>query len=236
MRRVSALCVAAALTLAGASTAFASNGNALNSGSANPLTVAVYGDAPYGVNPADTSQFEATPAFIGAVNSDPKVRLVVHVGDIHSGKQFCTEAYDRSVADLWTQFKDPLVYTPGDNEWTDCHKKAQGGGVYNSATGQIDFEHDAKGNLAGYAGGDPIANLELVRRIFFPTPGLTLGAHPQVVLSQAQFAAFDQAHPADKKYVENVLWVQSGIVFVTINLPGGSNNDTDVWYKAPGET
>src|SRR3954471_4736066 len=107
MRWISALGIAAALALASAPAAFASNGNALNSGSAHPLTVAVYGDAPYGINPADTSQFQATPAFVEAVNQDPKVRLVVHVGDIHSGKQFCTEAYDRAIFDLWTRFKDP---------------------------------------------------------------------------------------------------------------------------------
>jgi hypothetical protein len=41
----------------------------------------------------------------------PKVDLVLHVGDIHSGKQYCTQAYDQSIFDLWPQFEDPLVYT-----------------------------------------------------------------------------------------------------------------------------
>jgi hypothetical protein len=40
----------------------------------------------------------------------------------------------------------------------------------------------------------------------------------------------------DSKYVENVMWLQSGVLFVTINLPGGSNNDQDVWYGASTET
>lgn len=35
------------------------------------FTYAVYGDAPYGVNPTDTSETEATPAFIDAVNAAP---------------------------------------------------------------------------------------------------------------------------------------------------------------------
>src|SRR3954453_16594587 len=198
MRWISALGIAAALTLASAAAAFASNGNALNSGSANPLTVAVYGDAPYGVNQAYTSQFQATPAFVDAVNRAPKVRLVVHVGDIHSGKQFCTEAYDRSVSDMWTQFKDPLVFTPGDNEWSDCHKVNQGGGLYNPGTGMIDYVRDSGGQLVDYAGGDPPANLALVRSIFFPEPGLTLGARKEHVVSQADAA--DPAHPADAEY------------------------------------
>ena len=32
------------------------------------------------------------------------------------------------------------------------------------------------------------------------------------------------------------MWVDAGVVFVTINLPGGSNNDQDVWYGAATET
>ena len=194
------------------------------------LTVAVYGDAPYGTSFTDTAQLLATPAFIESINADPDVALVLHVGDIHSGKQLCTEAYDRQVFDLWTAFEDPLVYTPGDNEWTDCHKAGEGGGTYNATTGQIDFVLDASGNAVDYANGDPIANLDLVRSIFFSHPGVTLGKR-QPVLSQGQY--FHPLHPSDGRYVENVMFTRSRVLFVTINLPGGSNNDTDVWYGAP---
>ena len=45
--------------------------------------------------------------------------------------------------------------------------------------------------------------------------------------------AHDRAHPADGAYVENVMWEQSKTVFVTMNVPGGSNNDTDAWYTQP---
>ena len=197
-------------------------------------TIAVYGDAPYGTTPTDTTETAATPGFIAAVNADPDVELVVHVGDIHSGKQYCTEAYDRTIADLWTSFKDPLIYTPGDNEWTDCHKSAEGGGVYNATTGQIDFVLDAAGQKVDYAGGDPVANLALLRSIFFQRPGRTLGGGNKLVLSQATL--FDPRHPSDRKYVENVMWEQNRVLFVTLNLPGGSNNDQDVWYGAPTES
>ena len=196
-------------------------------------TLAVYGDAPYGTTPTDTEQFVATPAFIDSINADPDVDLVIHVGDIHSGKQYCTEAYDRSVAALWTQFQDPLVYTPGDNEWSDCHKKAEGGGAYNASTGQIDYVLDAMGAPVDSAKGDPVANLDLVRSIFFAQPGVTLG-HRKLVLSQGML--FDPLHRSDAKYVENVIWMQSGVLFATVNVPGGSNNDQDVWYGAPTET
>jgi len=203
-----------------------------NSGS--KLTLAVYGDAPYGTGPTDNSQTLATPAFVSNVNADPSISLVLHVGDIHSGKQYCTEAYNRTVFELWRGFQDPVVYTPGDNEWTDCHKLAEGGGAYNASTSQIDYVLDASQNPVNFAKGDPIANLALVRTIFFPTPGVALGGGAKTVLSQAQY--FDAAHPTDATFVENVMWLDSQVLFVTINLPGGSNNDIDVWYGAPSPT
>ena len=198
------------------------------------LTLAVYGDSPYGTTPTDTSQLTATPGFVDSINADPDVSLVTQIGDIHSGKQFCTQAYDQSVYDLWTKFADPLVYTPGDNETTDCHKVAEGGGVYNPTTQTIDYVLDANGNPVDYAKGDPVANLDLIRSTFFARPGRTLGTRKQIVLSQS--LAYDRRHPSDRKFVENVLWYQAGVVFVTINLPGGSNNDTDIWYGTPTES
>ncbi|HEY9611914.1 metallophosphoesterase [Allocoleopsis sp.] len=220
-----------ALALVTGKAALAGNGTPINPHSDNVLTVAVFGDSPYGTSPTDTSQTQALPAFINSINADPKVDLVLHVGDIHSGKQYCTEAYDRTVYSLWTGFKNPLIYTPGDNEWTDCHKVGEGGGAYNKTTQQIDYVRDAQGNLVDYAGGDPIANLELIRSIFFANPGYSLGGRKQQVQSQAKY--FDPAYPTDAKFVENTIWMQSKVLFVTINLPGGSNNDTDVWYGAP---
>jgi hypothetical protein len=193
--------------------------------------LAVYGDSPYGTTPTDTVQTVLTPHFISAVNADRKIDLVLHVGDIHSGKQYCTEAYNRTIFEMWTAYKKPLIYVPGDNEWLDCNKAGEGGGAYDSTTGQIVYVVDASGNPVDYAKGDPIANLDLIRSIFFSQPGRTLGGGHKFVISQA--LAYDRAHPSDKKYVENVIFVQSNVLFVTINLPGGSNNDGDVWYAAP---
>jgi hypothetical protein len=218
MRHALALAAAVIIALTLSVTAFAGH-----PGDSDVQTLAVFGDAPYGVNPTDLAQLAASPAFIDSVNADPNVSLVIHLGDIHSGKQWCTEAYDRTIVDLWTRFVDPLVFTPGDNEWSDCHKKGQGGNVL-----------DANGTPVDYANGNPVANLALVRSLFFPQTGWTLGQHPQRVLSQGDFV--DTRHPADAHYVENVMWVQAQTLFVTVNVPGGSNNDTDPWYGAAAMT
>ena len=82
-------------------------------------------DSPEGPNPGDPRQIEATPAFIRALNRDPKVELVLFAGDIHSGSGYCTQAYNQRILDLWSELRDPLVYTPGDNEWTDCQKSKE---------------------------------------------------------------------------------------------------------------
>jgi Calcineurin-like phosphoesterase len=209
----------AVATVFGSICLLAQNGTPINPNSKNALTLAVYGDSPYGTSPADTVQTDLTPSFIDSINRDPKVTLVLHVGDIHSGSQYCTESYDRTIADLWTGFKNPVVYTPGDNEWADCHKKKQGGHLG-----------------VNYADGDPLANLDLVRAIFFANPGYTLGGRHKQVLTQAQ--QYDPAHPEDAEYVENVMWEQSQVLFVTLDVPGGSNNDADPWFSdsPPAET
>ena len=196
----------------------------------NKTTVAVIGDMPYDKNPKDTAEFDANPAFIAAINGDKDVSMVLHAGDSHSGSQYCTLDYDAAIYNQWTAYKTPLVYTPGDNEWADCHKKKEGGGSYDKATGTIHHVQDASGRVINYAGGDPLANLELVRSIFFSPADKTLGG-AMTVHTQAQ--ELDAAHPADSGFAENVWFEKAGVLFVTLNIPGGSNNGTDPWFGAP---
>ena len=107
MRHGAAVAALGLIPIAGASAAKTGNG----------FTMAVFGDSPYGNSVAgDHTQLDATPGFIKAVNADPQVSLVGFVGDIHSGSDFCTEAYDKQIRDASKAFRDPLVYTPGDNK------------------------------------------------------------------------------------------------------------------------
>ena len=183
----------------------------------NTLAFAVYGDSPY-LDPSvpdRAAEFKATPAFIDTINADPSIQAVVHVGDIHSGSEACTVAYDQAIFQYWTAFQRPLIYTPGDNEWSDCTKTKE-------LAGKDVYGHGPDFN------GDPLIHLGFVRNIFFKNPGWTLGQHPMQVISQA-IAPHDPRFPTDTQFVENVIWEQSKTVFVTVNLPGGSNNDTDTW-------
>ncbi|MDD5117941.1 MAG: hypothetical protein PHP90_05060 [Sulfuricurvum sp.] len=192
--------------------------------------VALIGDLPYGTSPTDVSQYNAMPTFIASINQDKQVSAILHAGDIHSGKQYCTEEYDRNISTLFGTYNKPLIYTPGDNEWTDCHKKKEGGGAYNSTTTQIDYVLDANNNPIDYASGNPVDNLNLIRALFFANPGTTLGTAMSV---HSQAVDYDHAYPNDANFSENVWWEKDGVLYVAVNIPGGSNDDTDPWYGAP---
>lgn len=114
---------------------------------------AVIGDVPYG-----TAQIAAFPGWVSEINAaDPE--FTVHVGDIKNGSSRCDDAYYREIKADFDQFVGPLVYTPGDNEWTDCHRANNGS--YN-----------------------PLGRLAFDRSVFFSQPGTSLGQNPMTVTSQ----------------------------------------------------
>ena len=178
----------------------------------------------------------STPRRPSSTRSTPTPRssCVMHVGDIHSGKQFCTEAYDRSIFDLWTQFQDPLVYTPGDNEWTDCHKAPRAAARTTRRRSRSTTCSTPTATRSTTPSGDPVANLDAGPLDLLPAARRDARAAQEA--RAVPGAGLRPPHPTDAKFVENVMWVQSNVLFVTINLPGGSNNDTDIWYGAPTMT
>ncbi len=99
--------VAAAVTLVPAAPASAGD----KGSSARRTTVAVIGDVPYG-----TDQEARFGDLIGAVNRDRNVDTVVHVGDFKSGSTTCTDERFDAARAAFDTFRDPVVYTPGDNE------------------------------------------------------------------------------------------------------------------------
>ncbi len=113
------------------------------------------GDMPYH-NPEDLVKFQKTITTINEENP----AFTIHVGDIKNGKTKCSDQYYKTILDLFNQFKAPLVYTPGDNEWTDCH-------------------------TAECGGYDPVERLEALRKLYFRNEQ-SLGQKPMKLISQGK--------------------------------------------------
>ncbi len=79
------------------------------------------GDMPYYL-PEDYARFDNV---IDTVNAE-KPDFTVHVGDTKSGGAPCSDEVLQRTWDSFSKFDHPLIYTPGDNEWTDCHRSAAG--------------------------------------------------------------------------------------------------------------
>lgn len=110
----------------------------------------VIGDIPYGA--AEIAKF---PAHIQDLNADTALKFVTHVGDIKNGSSVCSDEYFKYIRAEFDTFEHPLIYTPGDNEWVDCHRTNNG--AYN-----------------------PLERLAKLREIFFNEPGKALGANMPV--------------------------------------------------------
>jgi len=78
------------------------------------FTFAIIGDAPY--KSREEPHFERMMERIDRED----VAFTIHVGDIGAGGVACSDAYYEKTLRQFERSRAPLVYTPGDNEWTDC--------------------------------------------------------------------------------------------------------------------
>jgi hypothetical protein len=106
-----------------------------------PLRFFAVGDLPY-----SDSEKEPLRALLAAaaVGGSP---FLIHLGDIKGGSKPCTDENLNEIADLFRAQPVPVVYSVGDNEWTDCGRKAAGG-------------------------LDPRVRLKRVREVFFDDPSV----------------------------------------------------------------
>lgn len=148
-RRISVLSSALALTFGCAAIAGPSANNPNGYGK---LEFALIGDTPY----ASIESFERV---VDDINADNQIKFVLHAGDIKTGSSLCSDELFLDRYSRFQRFEAPFVLTPGDNEWTDCHRA----------------------NNGSYA---PLERLAKVREVFFPVPGQTLGQKAMTVESQ----------------------------------------------------
>ena len=83
---------------------------------------ALWGDMPY----AKADDQPKIPALIADMNASD-IQFSLYDGDIKDGSSKCTDDIYESAISMFNSFNKPVVYVPGDNEWTDCHRTNNGG-------------------------------------------------------------------------------------------------------------
>ncbi|MDP3512300.1 MAG: hypothetical protein Q8S20_06090 [Sulfuritalea sp.] len=87
---------------------------------AEPIAFGLFGDTPY-----NRWEREHLPDLIAEMDGE-NLAFVIHDGDIKSGDGVCSDEAFKDILAVFRKSAHPLVYVPGDNDWTDCHRKSNG--------------------------------------------------------------------------------------------------------------
>jgi len=86
------------------------------------FSIGLWGDMPY----AKADDTPHIPALIADMNA-ADIAFSIYDGDIKDGSSECTDAVFTDAIAMFDTLKKPVIYVPGDNEWTDCHRVNNGG-------------------------------------------------------------------------------------------------------------
>ena len=190
----------------------------VNHHSSRAYSIGLWGDLPY-----SAEQAAVLPNLIADMNSQD-LAFTAHDGDLRqgSGSPNCADnsIYTNALG-YFASLRAPAIFTPGDNDWTDCDRLSLGADGRNSLS-ELDFE----------------------RSLFFSTP-YTLGQDKflQEVQSTPRCNGFgssngnvgpnsDVTKPQTATYtdvpcVENRRWIVGTVVYATIDIQGSCNNLCD---------
>ena len=122
---------------------------------AQTFSFGLWGDMPY----QKASDELKIPALLKSINQSD-IAFSIYDGDIKDGSSKCTDDIYQSALTMFGQMNKPVVYVPGDNEWTDCHRL----------------------NNGGY---DGLERLDHMRKVMFPTVN-SLGKRTMALTHQGQ--------------------------------------------------
>lgn len=187
---------------------------------AEPWHFVALGDTAYNVG-RDLPVYER---LIGEINASAPA-FTIHVGDTW-GALPCTAENHRWVLGWFRKYQHPVVYTPGDNEWTDCRHPE----ILEAYTRLMEGEGTAEDRaviaearrldnaFAATSYADTLGSLATIRQVFFAT-GESLGARPMALTRQPQVSDFAET-------AENARWERDGVVFATVSVPGSATGFT----------
>jgi hypothetical protein len=167
-----------------------------------PYAIGLWGDLPY----SDIQALVGVPNLIADMNRQ-RLAFTIHDGDLKAGSgtpgsvtpTTCSDALYVQALGFFSALRAPAMLTPGDNDWTDCDRPANGGF---SSRERLDHE----------------------RQVFFGTP-FSLGQRRfrQEVQTAPLCLGVNGAVPC----VENRRWTFGGVTYLTLNVQGSCNNLCD---------
>ncbi len=138
-----------------------------------------------------------------------KPSLIIHLGDFQNGAPDCSASshFENKAKEIFGIAPKgmPLVYTPGDNDWTDCDR--------------------------GSNGIDEFIALERLRKAFFNDARIELikmslkeAGSKTNFKSQGKISIEGEFH----QFKENMRWIYKGILFATVHLVANENGRQDI--------
>jgi len=164
--------------------------------------IGLWGDFPY----SDVQATTGVPNLIADMNSQD-LEFTAHDGDLKAGNSTpnsttpttCSDALYVQALGYFNSLKAPAIFTPGDNDWTDCDRASNGGF---SSLERLDHE----------------------RLVFFSTP-FSLGQHH--LFQQVQLTPTCLGVSGNVPCVENRRWRVGRVTYATLNIQGSCNNLCD---------
>ena len=222
MRRKKWLAVALAAVAVLATAGIAVSGNGSTNNKTFEFTVGLWGDLPY----SDVQAQVGVPNLIADMNNSD-ISFSIHDGDLKAGSGTAGSATPTTCSDaLYTQalgyfnsFQQPAFFTPGDNDWTDCDRPANGS--YNELERlqherQVMFSTDR--SLGQKTMQAEVQSTPLCVGTANTTPGSTAGPY------------------FPTPCVENRRWTFHKVTFATLNVQGTCNNRCSSGGGAPDPT
>lgn len=159
-------------------------------------SIGLWGDLPYNAEQAAVG----VPNLIADMNA-ARLKFSVHDGDLKAGGApvTCSDALYTQALGFMNALEAPAMFTPGDNDWTDCDRPANGG--FNNRN-----------------------RLDLERKVFFSTH---YSNGMRKMRQEVQTAALCLGENGLVPCVENRRWTVGGVTYITLNVPGSCNNLCD---------
>jgi len=202
--------VAAALIAVAIASGIAVGGNARTNNKTFEYAVGLWGDFPY----SDTQALHAVPNLIADMNAQD-ISFSIHDGDLKAGNGIAGSVTPTTCSDdlyaqglgFFNSLKEPAIFTPGDNDWTDCDRVKNG--PFNS-----------------------LERLQYERQLFFASDQSlgqkTLTMEVQSTPSCLGTTSSTGTPTFETPCVENRRWTFHDVTYATLNVQGSCNNLCDI--------